>query len=111
MNPIDALVALWVEFVQFLQRLPVGATETLAWLALGFTVAGVVIYAIRRGGVPFALVVMIVPLISWGVSWAVRWIAGLGGVASEWLWPFYTLLVLISLVWSAVNLLRVAVGK
>lgn len=108
----DALVAIWEAFLQFL-RAVVAPAEGVQWLALGFGIASLVIYAIRRGEAKVTLRTLIAPLIIWGVSWPVNWLldATAGGAISEWLLPLYPLFVLVSLVWAFFNLLRVVLNK
>ena len=108
MEPIPSL---WEFFVSFPIDL---ADRSKGVIVIAVVVTAVVIVTWRRKP-QMSIPVLMTPMALYGGAWLVQWLAQWLSTsfadASGVFWVLFSLLILTSLIWSAVNLIRVIVNK
>lgn len=105
----NTLVDIWSWFTNF----PVGlATGAGAWVVVFNSLIALLVVFWRRSALVMSKPMLCVPWMLYGIAGFAAWLGGIfSGDASAALWVVFSVFMLVALVWSVVNFIRVCANK
>lgn len=108
---METVTSIWEWFASFPVELAVGAMSVVILL---YVVTALIIVFWRHNP-KMSVVTLVAPLGLYGVAWLARLVAEMEAVVGSGLatglWIVFSLLMLTSLIWAAINLIRVLANK